>query len=147
MQSPDLALLDAAAEKRCREVGTATMLVGVLPLLGALVALVIAPLVTHRSVDLLVGLLGLLVSCAFFGLGYAMRRRLRWSFKVAMVVFTGIAVGGLAMLLVAGDGQKVSFLFVVALPLVFAATAYLAERAVKAHERLRDEAAATSARA
>lgn len=135
MSGEGVAELDRKAEKLCREIGIATMLVGVLPGLSALSGVA---LMLMGSGDVLRSLLAilasLLIAAAFLGLGYAMRRRVRWSFKVAMATFALIAFGGLAAVFVTDIGGA-PLRFFVMLPLVFSATAYLAERAVAEHEQ------------
>ena len=110
------------------------MLVGALPGLAAVTGALMLAMgegdALHATLYILASLM---VMAAFVGLGHAMRKRVRWSFKVAAWVFGFIALGSLVGVFV-GDVGKVGVRFLVLLPLVFSASAYLAERAVSKHE-------------
>ena len=122
--------LEARADALCRDVGTATILAGVLPGLGALTGLVVMPLMEPtKAVEwgVALGFLGLAVGLA--GLGQALRKRRAWSFRAAQVVFACVALGGLVALVMNDETEKVAVVIAVALPMAFVAGATKAKAA------------------
>lgn len=131
--------VEIEAEKLCRDVGIATMLPRVMPGLGALTGLVVMPLVEPEAgVDWGPALGFLAAAVALFLLGRALRQRRPWSFPVAQVLFTGVAVVGVIALVMNEEADKVAVLFVVALPMGFVGGATKAKRAVDTVNRVRE---------
>lgn len=122
----------AVAEKKCREVGVATMILGVFPALFGLSA-VVHPFLTGEPVNALLMAVSVAGSLAgavgFILLGNAMRKKHRGALKIGVVLFGVLALGGFSALILA-ENVKAPVWLIVALPIGFSATASLAGKAL-----------------
>lgn len=132
------ALLEERAEAACRDVGHATMLVGVLPGMGALTGLVFMPLLEpSKPMQWGVSFGFLALAVALVSLGLALKRRRPWSFRAAQATFVLVAIVGAAALIVSEDSSKVGVAMCVVVPLLFVGGAEKARAAVDEAERAR----------
>lgn len=131
--APTHASAPQRAAKASREVGVATFILAALIGLPALLGLALGLGSKGPELDTLLRGLGLLgVAGGLAYLGWTMRQRQLWSFRVSAGLFAALAVAGAVMALL-HEGRSsplVIAVFSVGLPLAFVAAAERARRAV-----------------
>jgi len=130
--------LESRAAAACREVSISVALAAVMPGLGALTGLVVMPLVEPEADLKLLPALGFLaVSCGLLFLARAVRQQKMWSFLAVQATFSAVALGGLALLWIEDDVDKVGIMVAVVLPMLFVGYAARARTAVQAAQAAR----------